>query len=319
MRTLMKRGPTRRRGACSEPLLHWPVVTALLFLTLTACDRAHAPEGTALLTLAPSDVRVLGSSVSIGEVRDIEILPDGSVWLLNSVEPFFIGFDAYGNLTGHHGTLGGGPEEFRMSAGLLTGGLNGEAWTFDFLRHAFIRVSKPEAEWSQVALPQEEIAPGTVRGGMNIMTPSVRTARLGDELIVPLTVGTMDSGLFAYRMAVLRAGLAALDPRTGAVREVVALGDVLEDPSAGFVATDGGTPLWYRLWAVCGDHLRVYDRVHNQLRGFTGSGEEISPIDLPPVRFTEVTPVEFARAVFPLRQAEVTGAIGARLTAHDSV
>jgi hypothetical protein len=120
-------------------------------------------------------------------------------------------------------------------------------------------------------------------------------------------------------MALLRADVAAFDPRTGTVRTVVALGDVLDDPSEGFVATDGGFPLWYRLWAVCGDRIRVYDRVRNQLRGFTASGEEEAPVELPPVRLTEVTPVEFARAVFPLRQAEVTGGVGIRMTPQDSL
>jgi hypothetical protein len=154
---------------------------------------------------------------------------------------------------------------------------------------------------------------------MNLMSPTVRTARLGSEVIVPWTTATMELGLPAYRMAILHADLAALDPRAGTVRSFLTLGDVLDDPSADFVATDGGFPLWYRLWAVCGDHLRVYDRVRNQLRGFSAAGEEMAPIELPPVRLTEATPTEFARAVFPLQQAEVTGAVGARLTAEDSV
>lgn len=318
MRRLMKRHPARRCAARAEASLHPAGAIALLVLTLTACDRGQAPEDTAALTLAPSDVRVLGTSESIAEVRDLEVLADGSVWLLNSVEPFFVGFDAEGNVVGRHGIAGGGPEEFRRPAGLLTGGLDGEAWAFDFLRHAFIRVSEPGGEWSEVAVPEGEVPRATVRGGMNPMIPTVRTARLGDELVVPWTSATMDAGVASYRMALLRADLAALDPRTGAVREVVDLGQVLEDPSEGFVATDGGFPLWYRLWAVCGDHVRVYDRVRNQLRGFGTSGEEISPIDLPAVGLTEVTPIEFARAVFPLRQSEVTGAVGTRLSAQDS-
>ncbi|MFH1766215.1 MAG: hypothetical protein ABIF09_18685 [Gemmatimonadota bacterium] len=115
---------------------------------------------------------------------------------------------------------------------------------------------------------------------MNLLTTTVRTARLGDEIIVPWTTGTLESGVSAYHMALLQADLAALDPRTGTVRNVVALGEVLDDPSAGFVATDGGFPLWYRLWAVCGDQIRAYDRARNQLRGFTGSGQKIPPIDL---------------------------------------
>ncbi|MFH1766216.1 MAG: hypothetical protein ABIF09_18690 [Gemmatimonadota bacterium] len=61
------------------------------------------------LTLTSSDVHVLGSSEAIAEVWDLEALPDGSVWVLNSVEPFFIGFDEQGNVIGRHGTSGGGP------------------------------------------------------------------------------------------------------------------------------------------------------------------------------------------------------------------
>lgn len=315
----MERNPLRRCADRGVGVPKGAGITALLVLALAACERGQAPEDADPLTVASSDVHVLGSSELIDQVRDLEVLPDGSVWLLNSVEPFFVGFDTEGAIVGQHGTAGGGPEEFRMPAGLLAGGLNGEAWTFDVVRHAFIRVSEPGEDWSQVAVPREKIPPGTVRGAMNLVIPTVRIARLGDEVIIPWTTETLDVGWSAYRMALLRADFSALDPRTGSVREVVALGDVFEDPSAGFVATDGGFPLWYRLWAVCGDHLRVHDRVRNQLRGFTGSGREITPISLPPVRLTDVTPLEFARAVFPLRQAEVAGAVGTHLTAQDSV
>lgn len=303
----------------ADKVPHGAWVTASLSLMLAACERGQAPGDDGPLTIPRSDVHVLASSESIGEVRDLEVLPDGSIWLLNSVEPLFMGFDAEGRVIGRHGQSGGGPEELRMPAGLVSGGLMGEAWVFDYVRHTFIRISDPEAPWSQLPIPRDQIPAGSVRGGMDMMTPMVRTARLGEELVFPWTTGTMDSGLIAYRMALLGADLAALDPETGAVRHVLALGDVLEDPSADFVATDGGFPLWYRLWTVCGDHLRVYDRARNELRGFTASGEEIASISLPPAALTEATPLEFARAVFPLRQAEVTGTVGRRLTAEDSI
>ena len=304
-------------GALS--LLHVASFGALLVVFLAGCQPGDSGGDSALLTMTPSDVHLVGSSEAIAQVMDMEILPDGSIWLLNSVEPYFIGFDEEGSIIGLHGSSGGGPEEFRMPAGLLTGGLDDEAWAFDFVRNAFVRISQPDAGWSQIDLPRNEIPPGTVRGGMNILTNTVRTSRLGDELIIPWTTGTLESGVAAYHMALLRANLAALDPKAGSVRNVITLGEVLDDPSVGFVATDGGFPLWYRLWAICGEHLRVYDRVRNQLRGFTGSGEEIDPVDLPPSRLAEVTPLGFARAVFPLRQAEVTGAVGPRLTPGDSV
>jgi hypothetical protein len=68
-----------------------------------------------------------------------------------------------------------------------------------------------------------------------------------------------------------------------------------------------------------GDHVRVFDQARNQLRGFDRFGAEIEPIQVPRERLAEVTPREFAGAVFPLRQAEVTGGVGSRLGREDSV
>lgn len=97
------------------------------------------------------------------------------------------------------------------------------------------------------------------------------------------------------------------------------LGVVIDDPSAEFTATEGGFPLWKRLWATCvDDHIRVYDRVRNQLRGFSSEGEKVEAIRLPPVTLTEVTPRQFAQVIFPFRQAEVTGGVGGRLASADS-
>jgi hypothetical protein len=271
------------------------------------------------LTLAASDVHVLGTSESIAQVQDLDILPDGSVWVLNSVEPFFIGFGPDGRVTATHGNAGGGPDEFGMPAGFVDGGFEDGIWVFDYRRNAFTRVSSPNGGASRFALPRDAVPPGSVVGGRDMLSQTVRTARLGSEIIVPRTRGSLSSGVASFRMAILGADLVAVDPNTGAARDVVALGDVLDDPTAGFVATDGGFPLWYRLWAVCGgNRIRAYDRARNQLRGFTGAGDEVDPIDLPPVRLTEVTPRQFARAVFGLRQAEVTGAVGPRLNAADS-
>lgn len=293
-------------------------LVVLLAAALAGCGSDQAEEQTGPLTVPSSEVHVLGTSESIGEVEDLAVLPDGAVWLLNSAEPFFIGFGPDGSVAHRYGASGGGPEEFRMPAGFLSGGLEGQAWVFDFIRHAFIRVSEPN-EWAELDIPRDAIPSGSVRGGMSLMSATIRTARLGNELVVPWTAGNLEDGVSSYHMALMKAHLAAFDPRSGAVREIVTLGDVLDDPSEGFEATAGGFPLWYRLWAACGDQLRAYDRVRNQLRGFTGTGEEVTPIDLPPVPFTEVSGEEFARAVFPLRQAEVTGGVGPRLSPEDSV
>ena len=155
---------------------------------------------------------------------------------------------------------------------------------------------------------------------MNMLGNSVRTARMGREIIVPRSTATMESGVLQFRFSLLLADLVAVDPETGTTRDLVALGEVLDDPSGDFIPSEGAFPLWYRLWAPCGDDLvRVHDRVRNQLRGFDGSGTEVDSIDLPPLPFTDVTPRQFAAAVFGMRQAELTGEVAGRLTEQDSL
>ena len=286
---------------------------------LATCE--GAPNGSkpgAPVELTASAIEVLGTSDVLSVVRDLEVTSDGSVWVLNEREPHFVGFGPGGESVGAHGRAGRGPTDFPMPSGFLAGGWEGEAWVFDFARHAMIRVSRLD-EWAEIPLRSESLPPGSVQGGMNMLVPSVRTATLGREIVVPRSSGTMQEGVLQFRFALLRADLVAMDPETGGVRTLVALGEVLDDPSGDFISSEGGFPLWYRLWAVCGEEVvRVYERVRNQLRGFDGSGAEVVSIDLPPVPFTEVSARQFARAVFGMRQAEVTGAVGARLTAEDS-
>lgn len=271
------------------------------------------------LEVAPSDVRVLGTTPDLAVVLDLEVLPDGRVWVMNSSPPYFVGFDPDGTLIAAHGREGGGPEEFRMPAGFVTGGLDGEAWTFDVRRHALIRVSAPDDAWRDVGLPREALPPGTVQG-MDLISPVVRTARLGSGAVVPHSTGTLQSGVFTLVESILKADLMRFDPATGTVDSILSLGAALDDPFVGFEAVAGGFPLWKRLWAVCGgDHLRVYDHVRNQLRGFDPTGVELEPVALPPTGLDEISARDFARAVFLLRQAEATGGVGNRLSSEDSL
>lgn len=300
-----------------------PALTAALSASalLAACDSAPGGgEPVAPIEFSASDIEVIGTSDSLAVVQDLEVLADGSVWVLNSQPPYFTGFGPDGESLGAHGRSGGGPDEFRMPSGFVTGGWDGGAWVFDFMRHAVIRVSEPEAGPAVFPLRSESLPPGSVKGGMNMLRTSVRTARLGGEIILPRSTETMQSGPLRFRFSLLMADLVAVDPETGGARDLLALGEALDDPSRDFIPSEGAFPLWYRLWAVCGEDLvRVHDRVRNQLRGFDGSGAEVSPVDLPPVPFTEITPRQFAAAVFQMRRAQLTRDVTARLTEEDSL
>lgn len=307
------------RFARCPPLL--PLAMSLFgAVGLAGCAMESVGDGADVpIELDESTIDVLGGSDSLAVVRDLEVTSDGSVWVLNSAEPFFVGFGPDGEFLGSHGRSGRGPREFPMPAGLLAGGWQGEAWALDLVRHAMIRVSQPDADWAEVPLRSVSFPPGTVRGGMSMLSPTVRSARLGGEFIVPRTSATMEAGVLDYRFSLLRPDLVAVDPEAGETRTLLAFAEVLDDPSGDFIASEGGFPMWYRLWASCGEYIRVYDRVRNQLRGFDGFGAEVLPIDLPPVPFAEVTARQFAKAVFPIRQAELTGDVWSRLSEEDSL
>ena len=308
-----------RSAERSTPLRVATVLTGLA--SLAGCDGGDTGRGPGSpVDLSESAIEVLGGSDSLAVVRDLEVARDGSVWVLNSAEPFFVGFGPDGESLGAHGRSGRGPRDFPMPAGFLAGGWQGDVWALDLVRHAMIRISRPDADWAEIPLRSASLPPGTVRGGMSMLGSSVRSARLGGEFIVARTSETMEAGVLNYRFSLLQPDLIAVDPEAGGARTLLAFSEALDDPSGGFIPSDGGFPMWYRLWASCGESVvRIYDRVRNQLRGFDGSGAEVRPIDLPPVPFTEVTPRQFAKAVFPIRQAELTGDVWSRLSSEDSL
>ncbi len=271
-----------------------------------------------MASVGPGPLEVLATSEALATVVDLHVTHEGRVWAMNSTAPYFVGFDAEGSEVEVWGAQGGGPEEFQAPAGFVGAARDGDAWAFDARRHGFVRIAGADSVWSEVALPRDRIPPGTVQGGMSLVSSIIRTARWGDHLVVPHSTGSLRSGLFDMVERILKAELLAFDPASGQTTLLLDLGAVLDDPFEEFEATEGGIPLWRRLWAVCGDHLRVYDRVRHQLRGFDASGAEVTPIDVPGQHSTTVTPEQFARAVFPLSQAEATGRVGGTLEPADS-
>lgn len=288
---------------------------AIALLVLIGCE-GGAPDGEAgdqgPIVLEDDAVHVVATPDSIATVEDLALLPDGTVWVLNSVEPLFVGLSPGGDVVAAHGHSGGGPEEFGAPSGFVAGDLDGEAWVFDRRRHALIRVSRPEEPRAEIPLPRDAIPPGTVLTGMSLMGSSIRTASLGGEVILPRRAGTGEIEATSYWTTIWNADLVALDPATGAVRTVVSLPRVLGDLSAHFAEVSGAFPpfpLWYRLWATCsGDEIRLYDFVRDELRGFGADGVELESIPVPSP-FTETTPRQFARVVFDLAVAEAAAEV----------
>ena len=291
---------------------------------LAGCDPG-SDEGvesaldSAVVDLAAADVRIVATSDALATVYDLEVLADGDIWVLNSIAPFFVGFDSAGTVIDVHGAEGGGPDEVGRPVGFVTRGVGGEVWAFDQRRHLLVRVSTPEQERAEIALPRETLPPGSVAGGMDLLTGTVRTALLGERVVLPRLPADRPEGVLGMIGSILKVDLVALDPASGEVEPLVSLREVFDDPFEGFEATAGGFPLWRRLWAVCGGgEVVVFDREANRLRRFDASGADLASVELPPAQPTSVTPRQFATAVFALRQAEAVGAVDGSLSPADS-
>lgn len=287
---------------------------ALALQALAGCEASPEgrPETSEPIEVPAADLHAMATVEAIAGIEDLAVLPDRAVWVLNSVEPYFVGFSPRGDVLAAYGRGGGGPEEFGAPSGFVVGGSDGEAWVFDRRRHALIRVSDRDDERTEIPLPAEEIPPGSVMTGMSLLGSTVRTARMGDDVLLPRRSETGEVAVTSFWTTIWNADLVAFDPGTGSVRTVLSFQDAMGDLSSHFEALSGGFPpfpLWYRLWAVCSDdEVRFYDFVRDELRGFTARGVEADPIPLPPP-FTEVTPRQFARVTFDLAAAERAGAV----------
>lgn len=96
------------------------VIASFVLATMPGCDMrpgSLADSGGRIL-LRGSDVHAVGTSESIATVEDLDVLSDTMVWVLNSIEPFFVGFSVDGTVLHEHGREGGGPGEFGAPTGL---------------------------------------------------------------------------------------------------------------------------------------------------------------------------------------------------------
>lgn len=228
------------------------------------------------------------------------------------IEPLLVGFGPGGEPLGEHGFFGGGPEEFVRPVGLVTGGIEGEAWALDTGRRAFIRVSRPGDPWAPISLSPDSFrpSPSSVR---DVSLVRVRTARLGEEVILPRSVPPQESGMASFWLGVWGADLVAIDPADGTARSVLRLMDVLGDPTPHWPPTPDFLPFppWFRLWTVCSNReIRVHDRIRNEIRGFTPNGLELEAIALPEPTLTSVSEEQFATAMLEVAAMEAAGSVG---------
>lgn len=273
-------------------------IAAALFTAGTAAcaggDTTDAAGRLASVTIPADSIHVLGTSIQIADIRDILPSSDGVAWVINSRDPFFVGFSPEGSVRHEWGRRGQGPQEFRSPAALVLHPESGDVWVYDRSgpRNSLIRVSKPDSAWTEVPLPADSL-------------PSARLLYshfAGSEVSRLWIEGSGDAFLFArsrpQTREVLRlweSDLVAVNSAGTSFRSVLPIGDLVGDASVRYDSASFLLP--YPLWSVC-SHDRsfaLYDPLQNTVRRFGADVSEGTALRLPPERLTMVTREEVFR------------------------
>jgi hypothetical protein len=274
------------RAACSSRS-----VLTLLAAWLSACTEVpRADAGTE--TTAPAagaeadaDVHVLGTSESLARVVDMVIQDDGTIWVLNQTEPYFIAFDANGVVQRAWGRQGGGPSEFRGPRSLVVGP-DGDVWAFDPGAHGLARVSVEESEPKRIAFPRDSLPPNRLVAMEYLGLPEgpLWLGAAAGRFVLGRSQPARDVGRPLYGSEIVSIG------DTGAPSVVLALGDHMPGPPPEFANAALFVP--NPLWDVCPEGvLALYDPVQNTVRRLTLDGTETTAaVPLPAAKRLEVTP-----------------------------
>lgn len=157
-------------GAVAESQLTAAALPLFLLASLSACEGERQPaagDSSGDIALGAADVHVIGTSDAIARVQDLMVLADGTVWILNSVEPLLVGFAADGSILRAHGRSGGGPEEFGRPAGFVVGGIEGDPWLFDWQRHTL---------WTTCGSRNDSTPTGSLRSGYGACSATSSTS-----------------------------------------------------------------------------------------------------------------------------------------------
>ncbi len=278
----------------------------LLFsLSVVACGDTKENAVAALRTVAPEEVRVHATSDHVSRVVDLAPAPDGRVWVLNSSDPFFVVFDAEGDLDRSFGNEGGGPEEFNIPRALVLDSA-GAVWTHDVLRQRFVRLSGGELRI--VPLPQDELplASFVTFEDAGLRVGPAWVGEWGGRVLVGRvppsappqgSVRLWDAELVSFR----------LDPDSVVTpRRVLSIPEVVGDSEERFPGATFFAP--YPIWTPCGDGFALYDPNRNQLRRVDSAGADLQAVDLPAERRVPLSAEGMFRLAFDQLRAEMPSA-----------
>ena len=264
----------------------------VLTIALVACssgpdrDRAES-EGMRGVNVAYDAIQVLSTPDVVAHVVDLQPTPDGRVWVLNSLAPYFIVVGPDGQIERQFGEQGGGPEEFGLPFALVRGADTADVWTYDVRRNAVIRISAGERR--DIALPPDSmLAPSIVSfKGAGVVPSAPWLERLGDGFLMARSrVMREESALHVWNADIV---LVRGEERIVSVDLHTPIADYLGDPSSRYPGATFMLP--YPMWTFCANGtVALYDPLANTIRRFTEERAELEAIALPDERQQPVTP-----------------------------
>lgn len=263
-----------------------PAILLFIAAVLLGCSPAGGEEQR--VTISSGAVQVVGTSDVIARVADLQPADDGRVWLLNSIEPFFVVLGLDGRVERAFGRSGGGPEEFGAPLALVYDSESGGVWTYDLLRHALIELSSGQLH--HLRLSQDSLAPTRLvsfaGAGAFPARPWLGVGS-GGFLLGRVRAGRAPpfSGLGLWNADIV---MVRRDSPKLAVEVHTPVADLLGAPASRYPRATKILP--YPLWTVCADGtLALYDPLENELRRVASDGRVLTTTALPQERRVELT------------------------------
>jgi hypothetical protein len=263
-----------------------PAIVLFIVAVLLGCAPAGGVERR--VSVASDEVQVVGTSEVLARVTDVQPAGDGRVWLLNSIEPFFVVLDPDGHVEREFGRHGGGPAEFGAPLALVLDPGSGDVWTYDLLRHAFIELSTESLR--TLRLPPDSLAPTQLVSfaGAGAFPARPWLAAASDGLLLArVRTGSAPpfSGLGLWNADIV---LVRTDSPTPVIEVHTPVADLVGGPAARYPRATKILP--YPLWAVCADGVvALYDPLANEVRRIAANGRVLTSVALPPERRVALT------------------------------
>jgi hypothetical protein len=216
------------------------------------------------------------------------------VWVLNSVEPFFVALDESGEEFRSLGRQGGGPDEFRSPNALVSGAAADQVWVYDRGANTLARISDPESSRTVITLSRDSLPPGRMVSMDNAGTGNgrywIRPAS-GGFLFGRGRPGT-DNMRQIWNMDIVRHG------QDGAVELLFSPADHLVDPTTLYGEATEFLP--FPLIDVCADRsFALYDPGSNTLQRFSPDGAVAGSVTLPEPKRLETSADRLFAMVYP--------------------